>query len=176
MQVTVRHSDIVKMGAIMAVHISLGRWTEAEIDLFLATASRLEDVGERIQYISGKFLEIPYQESTLIGNSQTDEEFVVNFSGIDCFTFLDYVEALRRSFSFAEFLERLKKIRYRSGNVSYTMRNHFFTDWREFNGGSIVDITREIGGEKTRSIFEIPQPEIGRDAFSRWHPVSNHDR
>ena len=138
----------------MAAQISLGKWTEDEINILLAAAARLEDVGERIQYISGKFLEIPYRESTLIGNSRTSEEFVVNFSGIDCFTYLDYVEALRQSFSFAEFLERLKKIRYRSGNVSYTMRNHFFTDWREFNDGSIVDVTREIGGEKTRSTLK----------------------
>ncbi len=153
-QCSMFQADNVKMGDVMAVHIALGRWTEGEIDRFLATASRLEDVGERIQYISGKFLEVPYQESTLIGNTAINEEFVVNFSGIDCFTFLDYVEALRQSFSFRQFLDRLKKIRYRSGNVSYIMRNHFFTDWREFNGGSIKDITREIGGEKTRSALK----------------------
>lgn len=148
------HSGIVKMGAEMFVHISLGRWTVADIDLFLATASRLEDVGERIQYISGKFLEIPYQESTLIGSASTSEEFVVNFSGMDCFTFLDYVEAFRRSSSFTDFLEKLKRTRYRTGTIAYERRNHFFTDWREFDDGSIKDITRQIGFEKNRNCLK----------------------
>lgn len=116
----------------------------------LSSARCLHDVGERIQYISGKFLEVPYRESTLIGNSSAGEEFVVDLSGIDCFTFLDYVEALRRSSSFTDFLEKLKKVRYRSGTISFQARNHFFTDWREYGGGSIKDITREIGGERTR--------------------------
>ena len=138
----------------MTTHITLGKWTEDDLDLLLAAASQLSDVGERIQYISGKFLEIPYQESTLVGNCETDEEFVVNFSGIDCFTFLDYVEALRQSFSFGEFLERLKKIRYKKGIVSYPTRNHFFTDWREYNGGSIKDITGEVGREKTHTCMK----------------------
>lgn len=134
----------------MAERIILGNWTESDIDLMLRTGQCLQDVEERIQYISGKFLEVPYRESTLIGSADTDEEFVVDFSGIDCFTFLDYVESLRRSFSFADFLGKLKKVRYRSGIVSYGTRNHFFTDWREHSGGSIVDITREIGGDRTR--------------------------
>lgn len=138
----------------MCAQISLGKWTEDDINLLLSTASQLSDAGERIQYISGKFLEIPYKESTLIGNCEKDEEFVVNLSGIDCFTFIDYVEALRASFSFDEFLERLRKIRYKTGIVSYRMRNHFFTDWREFNGRSIKDITREIGREKTHSCLK----------------------
>jgi len=136
----------------MRAQILLGKWTEDDINLILSTASQFSDIGERIQYISGKFLEIPYQESTLIGNSAKDEELVVNFSGIDCFTFLDYVEALRQSFSFGEFLERLKKIRYRSGTVSFQARNHFFTDWRELSG--IKDITRQVGGEKTRTCLK----------------------
>ncbi len=138
----------------MCAHISLGKWTEDEINILLATASRLDDVGEQIQYISGKFLEIPYRESTLIGGAAIDEELVVNFSGIDCFTFLDYVEALRLSSSFTVFLKKLKQIRYRTGIVSYETRNHFFTDWREFNGGSIKEITRAIGCERTRNCLK----------------------
>ncbi len=120
----------------------------------LAAGKCLDDVGERIQYISGKFLETPYRESTLIGSSDTDEEFVVDLSGIDCFTFLDYVEALRRSSTFADFLDKLRGVRYRAGTVSYQMRNHFFTDWREYSGGSIKDITRHVGGERVRGCLK----------------------
>ena len=120
----------------------------------LSAGKCLHDVGERIQYFSGKFLDTPYRESTLIGSANTDEEFVVDLAGIDCFTFLDYVEALRRSSTFTDFLDKLKAVRYRTGTVSYQTRNHFFTDWREYSGGSIKDITRHVGGERTRGCLK----------------------
>jgi hypothetical protein len=142
--------DDATIGPYMTEHINLGKWTESDINLMLSTANYLDAVGERIQYISGKFLETPYRELTLIGNAAAEEEFVVDLSGIDCFTFLDYVEALRRSSSFTDFLVKLKKVRYRAGTISFATRNHFFTDWREFSGGAIADITREIGADKTR--------------------------
>ena len=133
----------------MCAQISLGQWTEEDINILLSTAARLDDVCERIQYISGKFLETPYLESTLIGGAAVDEELVVNLSGIDCFTFLDYVESMRRASSFEGFLARLKETRYRSGFVDYKNRNHFFTDWRDSNKPFIIDATREVGLEKT---------------------------
>ncbi len=137
----------------------------------LSSAQCLHDVDERIQYLSGKFLEVPYRESTLIGSAATDEEFVVDLSGIDCFTFLDYVESLRRSTSFTDFLGKLKKVRYRSGIVSFQMRNHFFTDWREYSGGSIVDITREIGGDRTRATLKSLNLTSGGSLFLDGLPV-----
>lgn len=157
----------------MCAQIVLGRWTQEDIDLLLSTASQLSDVGERIQYISGKFLEIPYRECTLTGGPSAEEELVVNFAGIDCFTFIDYVEALRLSFSFGEFLERLTKIRYRKGIVSYRTRNHFFTDWREFNGGSVKDVTREIGGERTRTCMKSLNLRSDGTSFLPGIPVES---
>ena len=73
---------------------------------------------------------------------------MINLSGIDCFTYLDYVEAMTLSRSFAEFRENLRNIRYRSGILSFENRNHFFTDWREFNADIVEDVTAYLAGER----------------------------
>ncbi len=127
--------------------VGLGRWTLKDIELILREASRLKDEGLRIAFISEKFIGTPYKGHTLIGGPETPEGLVVNLGGVDCFTYLDYVSAMRLSGSFAAFKENLKKIRYKSGKVSYEGRNHFFTDWAEYNP-SVYDATREVGGGK----------------------------
>jgi len=65
-------------------------------------------------------------------------------------TLIDYIEAMRLSSSFEDFVEFLKKIRYRGGIVSFGDRNHFVTDWREFNGEFVEDATGKIGLQDTR--------------------------
>jgi hypothetical protein len=82
----------------------------------------------------------------------TIEVFTINFAGVDCFTLLDYVEAMQLSASFDDFKSNLKKIRYQSGIVDYQRRNHFFTDWIEFNADLVVDVTEPIGAEKNRKV------------------------
>ncbi|HPU28852.1 MAG TPA: DUF1460 domain-containing protein [Syntrophorhabdaceae bacterium] len=134
------------------MHIVLGRWTEDTIDGILKKAYAIEDPGERIGFISGLFLNTAYKGYTLIGSKDIKEELVVNLSGMDCFTFIDYVEAMRLAGSYRDFLKRLKRIRYRNGDESFLWRNHFFTDWIQNNSDFVDDVTRIIGGERTRSI------------------------
>jgi len=129
--------------------IILGRWSREELDKMLAEASNIRDAGLRIGYISGCILDTPYGESTLIGDMDNEEEFVVNLEKVDCLTFIEYVEAMRRSSTFREFLDNLKRVRYREENVSFNNRNHFFTDWRVNDSDYIEDITRETGGDRT---------------------------
>ena len=83
------------------------------------------------------------------------EVLVVNLKGVDCFTFIDYIEAMRLSESFSGFMDNLKKVRYKSGSVSFENRNHFFSDWKEFNSGFVRDITEEVGGLKAKKILKI---------------------
>jgi hypothetical protein len=85
-------------------------------------------------------------------DENTPEVFVINLAGIDCFTFLDYVEAMRRSGSFSEFMEDVKKVRYHDGNVRHESRNHFFTDWTELKAALVEDVTGSIGREQTVTI------------------------
>ena len=113
----------------------------------LRKARSIEDEGERAAFISSKFIDTPYGENTLMGGPSTQEVFTVNLEAVDCFTFIEYVEAMRPAKDFQGFIENLKKVRYRSGNVSYEDRNHFFTDWREY--GLIRDVTAQVGGDFT---------------------------
>jgi hypothetical protein len=131
------------------MNIILGRWTRDELGKMLFEASNIRDIGLRIGFNSGCLLDTPYGESTLIGDMDNEEEFVVNLEKVDCLTLIEYVEAMRRSSTFREFLDNLKRIRYREGNVSFNNRNHFFTDWLVNNADYIEDIAREAGGDRT---------------------------
>jgi hypothetical protein len=134
------------------VHIILGKWTRDSLDRILRESSAMENAGVRIDFLSGHFINVEYMEATLIGGADTSEVLVINLREVDCFTFIDYIEAMRLSSSYAEFIENLKKVRYRSGEVAFEKRNHFFTDWREFNKDLVSDVTSQIGAQKTGSI------------------------
>jgi hypothetical protein len=135
--------------------VILGKWSRKELDELLRDASRIKDTGKRIDFLSKQFLGVPYKGHTLIGNLNVPEVFVINLKELDCFTYIDYVEAMRLSNSFDEFKERLKEIRYRYGYVDFKHRNHFFTDWIVFNSRYVDDVTREVGREKTRVVDKV---------------------
>ncbi|MEE8043976.1 MAG: N-acetylmuramoyl-L-alanine amidase-like domain-containing protein, partial [Thermodesulfobacteriota bacterium] len=65
-----------------------------------------------------------------------------------CFTYIDYVEAMRLSANLDDFNRNLKDIRYKDGNVTFENRNHFFSDWPVQNSNNVKDVTYEIGGKK----------------------------
>jgi hypothetical protein len=136
----------------MKEQIHLGKWTEGKLDNLLKQASTLNNPGNQIDFISRQFLKTEYKESTLIGDINTPEVFVISLEGVDCLTFIEYIEAMRRSVSFREFSENLKRVRYRSGLIAFENRNHFFTDWRAFNSDLIVDVTKPVGAGKSRDV------------------------
>jgi len=126
----------------------LGKWTEEKLDTLLRQSWSIDDIGGRIDFLSARFTYSKYSDGTLIGDAATPEVFVINLKEIDCFTYLDYVEAMTLSRSFAEFRENLRNVRYRSGILSFENRNHFFTDWREVNADIVEDVTASLAGER----------------------------
>jgi hypothetical protein len=128
------------------VDINLGKWTQEELDAILRKAMGIDTAVRRIYLFSKLLLGLDYRESTLIGDCHTPEVFVINLSGVDCFTYLDYVEAMRLSGTFSEFAANVRKVRYRDGKVSFENRNHFFTDWPEYNKDLVYDVSEEVGG------------------------------
>jgi hypothetical protein len=112
----------------------------------MGSASTLSDPGLRIGMISKEFLGVPYEGFTLVGSREVPERLVIGLDGVDCFTFIDYVEAMRLSRSMADFRDALIRVRYREGRVAFEGRKHFFTDWVQPPDGLVRDITREIGG------------------------------
>ena len=135
------------------------------MDHLIRESSQIKSVGKRIDFLSGQFLDLDYKENTLIGDVNTPEVLVINLERVDCFTFIDYIEAMRLSDSFSEFKNKLRRVRYKSGIVAFENRNHFFTDWREFNSDFIDDITEEIGAEKTIRVQKTLNQKKDRTYF-----------
>lgn len=100
--------------------------------------------GTLVESVSAAFLGTPYKANTLIGSSDTNEVLVADFNGVDCFTLIDYVEALTRAKDQEMFLKNLVATRYAHGKVEYFSRKHFFTDWFALAPYNATDVTRSI--------------------------------
>ncbi len=96
----------------------------------------------KIAKISKYFLGIPYKKNSLIGSATKQEQFVIDLEGVDCMTFIEYVEALRLSEDLNSFIENLRYVRYFDGVVDFKKRRHFFTDWQDLK--SVKNVTLEI--------------------------------
>ena len=110
--------------------------------------------GARITSISSHFLGAPYVANSLIGGPAEAEQLVTRLDGFDCFTFLDTVEALRRSADAADFPKQMMQVRYRDGMVSYENRRHFFSDWVSDQGSPVKDVTAIVGQARERHVLK----------------------
>jgi hypothetical protein len=54
---------------------------------------------------------------------------VLREDGFDCVTFCETVLAAARARTSDEFADELRRIRYRSGEVEWFARNHYFAEW-----------------------------------------------
>ncbi|MEJ5262413.1 MAG: N-acetylmuramoyl-L-alanine amidase-like domain-containing protein [Ignavibacterium sp.] len=135
----------------------------------LAIDNKLSEkpIGEVISVLGKSFINTPYEAHTL--EVTDNEQLIINFSGLDCTTFLETTFALARCVkqnktSFDDFKNELQFIRYRDGILGeYTSRLHYFSDWiyNNLKKGIIDDITQEIGGKpikfKVNFMSENPQ-------------------
>lgn len=97
------------------------------------------------ELLSRQFLGTPYGADTLIGAADEPERLVVELEKVDCFTYADYVEALKRANDRKGFLDGLVRIRYKDGVVGFHQRRHFFTDWSAANPTVATDVTAGVG-------------------------------
>lgn len=132
--------------------LQLGKWTANDIGQLLQNAQTITDEGAKVDYISQHFLNTRYQPHTLIGNADKPEQFTVRLDSVDCMTYIESVEALRRSNSFDDFLSNIKSVRYKDGVVAFQNRNHFFLNWRENNFPYITDVTQQVGDTISRQV------------------------
>lgn len=124
----------------------LGTFAPASLEEIIAHSHGLKAPGIEIEFISRQFLGVPYGESRLIGDADTPETLTVNLAALDCYTYIDYVEALRRSSGYPDFRGQVAAVRYARGQVAWRTRHHFFSDWVG-SGGPIQDVTAEVGGD-----------------------------
>ena len=155
--------------------IVLGKWTGELVSEIIHESASIKGAGERIAFLSERFIGTKYKEETLIGGLDTAEVFVINLDAMDCFTFIEYVEAMRCSASYTEFKTNLATVRYRSGKVAFECRNHFFTDWKLYNAGHIDDATRLIGGRNTGQCLKTLNKKKGRGLFLPGIPISERE-
>ena len=149
----------------------LGHWNQIKIEQLQDKAKDIADPGDKVALISEAFLKTPYLANTLIGSAETSEIFTLRLDGVDCFTFLDYVEALRRSVDFEGFKEALRYIRYRNGKVTFLDRNHFFSVWGNTFLAPLRDITAQVGGTNVRWVEKYLNQKGDGTLYLPGYPV-----
>lgn len=126
---------ILSIFSFSAEYINLGKFTQDET-IFIE---------KDIKKLTNKFLDTSYVSNTLTNFeiNTSKENLIINFEALDCFTFIDTIEALKNSKDIISFRDKLIHTRYKDGLISYHDRNHFFTDWLENN--NMQDITCALG-------------------------------
>ncbi|RAV16313.1 DUF1460 domain-containing protein [Mycolicibacterium sp. GF69] len=107
------------------------------------------------------FLGTPYGADTLVGSADQPEKLVVELERVDCFTFADYVEALKRADNRDEFVAGLTTVRYKDGVVSFANRRHFFTDWAAATPTVATDITTSLSPDAIEVHKNLNQKDSG---------------
>lgn len=103
------------------------------------------DPSARAEQLSRQFLGTPYGANTLVGSAQLPERLVADLEKVDCFTYADYVEALKRAHDRDSFVTGLIAVRYKDGVVGFGQRRHFFTDWAAARPAVATDVTTTLG-------------------------------
>ncbi|KWX67709.1 DUF1460 domain-containing protein [Mycobacterium sp. NAZ190054] len=111
--------------------------------------------------LSARFLGTPYGAGTLIGSATEPEQLVVDLERVDCFTYADYVEALKRAHDRDGFLTGLAEVRYKDGIVSFANRRHFFTDWAAAAPPVATDVTARLSGDAVRTTKNLNSKDSG---------------
>ncbi|MCY4577266.1 MAG: DUF1460 domain-containing protein [Candidatus Kaiserbacteria bacterium] len=157
--------------AIRTMRTDLGDWTPEALDDIIRSAARLSAVGDQVSFISEQFLGTPYMGNTLTGDEDGSEYLTVNLAGLDCFTYLDYVEAARQSGSYGAFVWSLLSTRYKDGFLDFQGRNHFFSDWVEYNHAQVSDVTGEVGGDAAVSVAKQLNQKKDGSVFLEGIPI-----
>src|SRR5689334_11623813 len=95
----------------------------------LSFAESNSSISGRIDALSRQFLGTPYRSNPLIGSATEPEVFIASLDGFDCVTYVESVLALARASTVESFAESLRKIRYDSGLIRWSRRNHYTTAW-----------------------------------------------
>ncbi|MFB7874328.1 DUF1460 domain-containing protein [Nocardia sp. NPDC056064] len=105
--------------------------TGRKIDELLAVRAEAGTLSrpDLLARLSERLLGTPYGANMLIGSATEPEQLVIDLRRVDCFTFLDYVEAASRSADRDQFATNLVATRYVDSRVEFAQRKHFFTDW-----------------------------------------------
>jgi hypothetical protein len=124
----------------------------SKFSLLVNAGVKDKSIGDVIIEAGKSFIGTDYAANTLEINS--NEDLVVNLTGLDCVTFVEncltFARCLKKgNTTFEGYKAELEIIRYRDGKIDgYGSRLHYFSDWIYNNQekGIVKDITQEIGG------------------------------
>lgn len=140
--------------------------SETPLELNTVEAERLleevkdtNNLCERTERISARFLGRAYVANPLEGGPDTPEVFKASLEGFDCVTYIETSLALARSRSIDEFTDELREMRYGNGRIDFYHRNHYMVDWVTNNEerGIIKDVTtgpQAVVKTRTLSLIE----------------------
>ena len=110
--------------AIAAFILLLANFVKAEVVLASGSYNILTEVfnkqtemqlhnasqAEKIDVLTQHFLATPYNKQTLNMSPLLAEELVINLKEMDCMTFIEYIEAFKRSKNYEQFVLNLTNI------------------------------------------------------------------
>lgn len=162
--------------ALAAPEPTLDETTARRIDELLAVraASAGLPKGELLEALSRPLLGTPYGANMLVGSATEPEQLVIDLRRVDCFTYLDYVEALSRASDRDQFVRALVETRYTGGQVEFTHRKHFFTDWAHTDRVAATDITATLSPNAV-TVTEHLNAEAGGGVHLPGLPVVERD-
>lgn len=107
--------------------------------------------GDIVQALGVLFLGSPYTIGPL--DQTPNERLVCRLDGFDCFTFDEAVLAMARtvkeeSYSYEQYKDYTRRLRYLNGEISYCNRMHYYTAFvrQADEEGVLRNITKELGG------------------------------
>jgi D-alanyl-D-alanine carboxypeptidase/D-alanyl-D-alanine-endopeptidase (penicillin-binding protein 4) len=133
-------------------------------------AKNIKNTNERINYFSNKLKNKPYFLGSMGEGRSIYPSYKqrVNFSEMDCLTYMEHVLALAYSKNYDDFFNMLQGIRYKNGIIDYNMRNHFLiADWLLYNQLKVESEDLEIGN------FSLFEKEVDRKKFFNDSNVIN---
>lgn len=144
---------------------------ETQLDAVLADlAERQPDLAARVVTLARRSIGQPYRLGLLGegGVEPYDPDPLYCLSASDCVTFVEQTYAMALSHDWPEFLDTLRRIRYRDGKIGMLSRNHFTeADWNINNDWLFDDITRTIANGKTAPLRQ----RVDRAAFFKKYGI-----
>ena len=135
---------------LFAYQLNAVSYTKADsikVTKLLAEGLRQNKNTNMMIYFARRLKGVPYVAKTLEVNPT--EQLIVNLRQLDCTTYVENVLALtlcvkKSSTNFKDFCRNLQKIRYERGNVEYTSRLHYFSNWIANNtrNGFVTEIQK----------------------------------
>ena len=156
-------ADYLATHAMASPAVRISSQSERILQTLLTVRNNASSAGlsERSETVSRQFLGVPYGANTLIGSANESEQLVVELQKVDCFTYADYVEALKQANDREEFIDRLIEVRYKEGVVGFQNRKHFFTDWSASAPAIATDITASLSANSIQSAKNLNKKDSG---------------